>query len=522
MERTGFSKVRTALGAAITAPVIMLAPYNDTQLPHGEPPVVITQNSPDIPTNPDVLISGRKWQKQNPSDPNPLTITYSFPDKPQPTSYMGVTFNTLPLGLKQRDVFRKMLEEFERVANIKFVEFGNEIVTNAEITNKDKPMISVMMTPEVYQINKIKDQKTNNEIEEKRILAAFATYPPRFPIESSSIEQVLSQNQTSGSVAKRSFAYYVMLHETAHNLGLKHPESAYPSVDALTMKPEHDSVETSIMSKGYIAKKSQVLHATKNIRREDGHAPSGLMPLDVAAVQKIYGANTSHHLPNDTHYFSDSNDTRTIWNGGKPYALDASKVKNTDDTDIKLDANPGRVSIVGNELMFNPLDAVVTTLRSNLNGFTEFVGSEKGTTRFEGGNDRNLYQFSGKNNHISNPAIVRKSTYVPTPGAEAVIEGFDASRDEVIFLYPKTSLANAYRDGQDMALELRMGHADTARLILKDFKGKAEAISIRQFMTADYNADLSKVFSASIPVSESIMPAWVHKALRKESEQRGR
>jgi hypothetical protein len=514
MKRTGFSKVRTALGAAMTAPVIMLTPFNDTVQPHGEAPVVLSPIGENIPTNPDVLISGYKWAKSEPNDSSPLIITYGFPENPAPYVNKDSTFQTLPLQTQQRAAFRQLTEEFERVANVKFVEHKAGITTNAKNVDPSSPMISVSLSPELYQINTTGKQKT------KEIVAALASYPNSGPGFGNS-RQALSASQTTGTTSKRSFSNYIMLHETGHNLGLRHPDKAELPSNALTVGKDHDSVETSIMSNGYIAKKSQVIDAKRGIKREDGHSPAGLMPLDVAALQKLYGANTSYRLTDDTHYFSGANDTRAIWNGGSPYALDASRIKSSDKTDIRLDANPGKVSVVGDELMFNPLNAIVTTLRASPQGAAELMGSEKGGTRFEGGSGSNLYQFFAKGNVIVSPTDAKKSVYTPAPGSTAVIEGFDAKRDEIQFLYPKSSDATAYRDGKDLVLEIGMGRMDSATLIFKDYKGKAEDIYLRQFLTADRNADLG-VSTITFPAKESSMPAWLHKAISRDSEPRTR
>lgn len=501
-----FKKARTAIGAALAAPVIALTPVNNTDAGHGEIPVTITHHTNVIPTNPDVLFSGHKWLKQDPTDISPLIITYKFMELDTSKTAKKGEVVTTPYTAEQRTAFRQATQEFERFANVKFVEFRQGVKTNAADIDPKLPMIEVS--------TKSKLEGRNNKGE----LLEFLGYAP-FPYSRGSPANTTSDIVSSlkKTEERKSVGNYVVHHEIGHNLGLKHPVDSLPR-NAFSVRPEEDAVEISIMSNKSVAAKSQFGKDKYLIKREDGFTPAGLMPLDAAALQKLYGANTSYNLPLDTHYFTDgANDARTIWNGGKPYTLDARNVTPRDEREaIKLDANPGRVSIVGNELMFNPLDAVVTTLRGSDKGTTMYKGSEKGGTVFEGGKGANLYEFFGKGNRISTPAGAQLSMYAPYPGAEATVEGFDPKRDHIVFPYPKRSAVSAVRDGDDMIIEMRLGRTDSARMILKNFKGNAQDIHIRQATTNDTTVGGMEVFKR-VDIVESAMPGWLYKMKSRDN-----
>lgn len=503
-ERFSFKKARISLGAALAAPTIMLAPVNNTDFGPGEVPVRVATYANDIPTNPDVLFSGYQWKRKDPADTSPLIITYRFQELDSRKSRDKSDVDTIPYTAEQRQAFRQATREFERFANIKFVEFHEGIQTNAADIDSSKPMIEVTTKSKLHGIN------------DKGKTLEFLGYAP-FPYYNNS-SAANTTNYILSSLRKveenKSVGSYVIHHEIGHNLGLKHPVDKL-SAKTFRITPEQDAVEISIMSNKSVGGQSQFAKGKQLVKREDGSLPSGLMPLDAAALQKMYGANTSSFMGADTHYFTNSNETRTLWNGGKPYTLDARGFNSTAETDITLDANPGRVSVVGGEVMFNPLNAEVKVLRGSKSGTVNFKGNVKGGTRFEGGDGYNLFEVLGKGNHAISPAGAQASYVAAYPGAELVMEGFDAKKGAIMFLYPHESNVTAWRDGNDMTLEMRMGRFDSARITLKNFKGKAEDINVIQSYTANAASADMDTFKPK-QVTESTMPAWLHKVLRKD------
>jgi Ca2+-binding RTX toxin-like protein len=139
-------------------------------------------------------------------------------------------------------------------------------------------------------------------------------------------------NETWGNVSEGSPQFQTILHELAHSIGLEHPASGVTA----------DNQQYTIMSSTRLDGMTGLFSSLY---------PSGLQLLDIAAIQSIYGANTTTRL-GDTTYgmgqgFSNDNDDAfiyTIWDaGGDADVIDASGF--TDGVIINL--NEGTFSSIG-------------------------------------------------------------------------------------------------------------------------------------------------------------------------------
>ena len=164
----------------------------------------------------------------------------------------------------------------------------------------------------------------------------------------------VSENATSGDVwLQRSFVdavmqpgahgYSTLLHEVGHALGLKHPfdpthtlpssmDSTRYTVMSYTAPENMGIVTVSGDASGY----SWTTGATVEAR--------SLMPLDILALQYLYGANTSSRAGNDTYSWQPSERfLQTLWDGGGSDTIDCSNQA----LPCAIDLNGGAYSSIG-------------------------------------------------------------------------------------------------------------------------------------------------------------------------------
>jgi serralysin len=82
---------------------------------------------------------------------------------------------------------------------------------------------------------------------------------------------------------KGNYGYEILIHETGHAMGLKHPQDTIGSFGI--MPADHDSVEYTVMSyRSYVGGPLSYTMAADSY-------PQTLMMYDIAALQTMYGAN---------------------------------------------------------------------------------------------------------------------------------------------------------------------------------------------------------------------------------------
>lgn len=175
---------------------------------------------------------------------------------------------------------------------------------------------------------------------------------------------VNAQSLFPGGWAAGTQNYFTLLHETGHDLGLKHPHdqgyagylagwpqtlTTLPTLGGSTLRSY--GIEDTVMAYNDVA-------GTSSVRAD--FAPTTPMRLDIAALQYVYGANWSYHAGDDVYRFTtDSRVNQTIWDAG---GNDTIAVSGSGASLINL--TPGSWSEIGLPLTYSVLASNLSVLRA--------------------------------------------------------------------------------------------------------------------------------------------------------------
>lgn len=229
-------------------------------------------------------------------------LTYSFPWSALTTAYwatnpdysaLGEPSAAAALNLIQQVAARAALTSWSNIANLTFTAVTESVSSVGDIrfawTDKTEPGAAAWAyMPDNYHAN-------GGDVWLSK--PAIGSYPLSFWL--------------AGE-----YGYSILIHELGHALGLKHPFAGSPVLSA-----GQDSKQYSVMS--------YTDHAHNLFRRvtAESHGsysfdyiyvePETPMLYDIAAIQYLYGRNTTYHAGNDTYTFDLRTPFfRTIWDAG--------------------------------------------------------------------------------------------------------------------------------------------------------------------------------------------------------------
>lgn len=265
----------------------------------------------------DGVLSGTKWAVNG--------FTYSFPSS---ASFYGSGYgsgeplsNFEPLNPVQMAAVRAILDDYSAVANITFQEITETATQHADfrLAQSDKPG------------------------------TAWAYYPTTMA-EGGDAWFNNSKNYYDDPVIG-TYAYASFIHELGHGLGLKHPHTASGAFGAMPV--DRDSLEYSVMSyRSYTGQST-----SGGYTNPYGNYPQSLMMYDIAALQKMYGADFTTNSGNTTYSWSTTSGEMfvngagqgtpavnkiflTVWDGGGTDTYDFSNYT----TNVTVDLRPGQWS----------------------------------------------------------------------------------------------------------------------------------------------------------------------------------
>ena len=202
-----------------------------------------------------------------------------------------------PLTAFEREAVRTVLQSISSVANITFQEVADNATSAGDIRYAYSASVSSSASASAYMPG--------------------GTYSPITMIGTAYAYAgdvwIQAANYRSFYPVQGSFDYAALLHETMHALGLKHPFE--PGSTGVVLPKERDVIPMTLMSYD----EGPDLHSWLSVY------PTQPMPIDVSALQFLYGANRTANAGDDTYMLDTDNPTWLhIWDTGGDDAIELS------------------------------------------------------------------------------------------------------------------------------------------------------------------------------------------------------
>jgi hypothetical protein len=266
----------------------------------------------------DGLIQGSAWQFSG-----ARVLTYSFND----VIDEGTTNLGGPWTETQKDAVREALLAWETVANVSFFEIPGSITIENNTANIAfghvgdflYPAAGLGIFPSPDFANQFLAETTYSRADYPRLEGDVLLD------DYSSEMRYLNPGQAG---------FWVGLHELGHTLGLKHPFD-----DGANGRPTF--LDRGIGAKD-VSTQTTMSYDTPEDNPSNGYTATP-MQLDIQAIQRIYGANTTYHNTDNTYTLTDDGALRTLWDTGGNDWLDASNLG----SGVQLSLEAGSINSFG-------------------------------------------------------------------------------------------------------------------------------------------------------------------------------
>lgn len=254
------------------------------------------------------LNGGEKWSS--------TSLTYSF-DTTRPADYTGVQANSTASGnlttgwqamtATLSTLSSEILSSIDKLVQLSFT----QVSANGDIRFSQVP--------------------TSGSV------AAFAYFPGTTPSYSGDV--FIDTGIDSSTLGAGGYGQLTITHELGHALGLKHPFE-----DGVTLPTADDNHINTLMSYTDYQNLVPVFTTSGSSANVDYQQlyPDRFMVYDIAALQAIYGADSTTQTGNNTYQYGTSPFYASIWDAGGTDTLDLSTTTASDTVDL----TPGHYSSI--------------------------------------------------------------------------------------------------------------------------------------------------------------------------------